>query len=68
MEQNLCELKIRKVNERQFDVVLKTTDNVGTRFGQTYGEVNAFLWSLYGGMMYKCDCGRSVCSTISVKF
>lgn len=68
MEKNSCELKIRKVNERQFDVVLKEPGSVTTKYGQTYDDVNAFLWSLYGRMMYGCDSGKSVCSTICVKF
>lgn len=68
MDNNQRELKIRKVNERQFDVILKETNSVTSKHGLTFDEVNAFLWSLYGRMMYNCDSGKSVCSTISVKF
>lgn len=68
MENKQNELKIRKVNERRFDVILKEPGSVTTKHGLTYDEVNAFLWSLYGRMMYNCDSGKSVCSTISVKF
>jgi len=68
MDNNQRELKIRKVNERQFDVILKEPNSVTSKHGLTYDEVNAFLWSLYGRMMCNCDSGKSVCNTISVKF
>lgn len=48
MEDTQNELKIRKVNERQFDVILKEPNSVTSKHGLTYDEVNAFLWSLYG--------------------
>lgn len=68
MENEQNELKIRKVNGCQFDVILKETNNVTVKHGLTYAEVSAFLWSLYGRMMCNCDVGKSVCSMISVKF
>lgn len=68
MENKQNELKIRKVNERQFDVILKETNSVTSKHGLTYDEINAFLWSLYSRMMYNCDSGKSVCSMISVRF
>lgn len=68
MEQNSRELKIRKVNERQFDVVLKEPGSVTIKHGLTYEEVKDFLWAVYGRMMYNCDSGRSMCGAISVKF
>lgn len=68
MENNEKELVIRKVNERQFDVILHEPGSVTSKWGMTYDEVNAFLWSLFGNMMYRCDTGKSVKSHISVKF
>ena len=68
MENNEKELVIRKVNERQFDVILHEHGSVTSKWGLMYDEVKTFLWSLYGNMMYRCDTGKSVTSKISVKF
>lgn len=68
MKENQRELKIRMVNEKQFEAVLMEKEGVRMRSRLTFNEVNALIWAFCDRIVYDCKDRKSVCSTISVEF